>query len=541
MSVTVTKTEQTVTVTQNNQTVTVAPVTQTIDVSAAGPQGATVVSVAVGSTTTGAAGTSASVSNSGSATAAVLNFTIPQGAAGTNGTNGTNGTAATIAAGTTTTGAAGTSATVTNVGTSSAAVFNFSIPQGTAGANGTNGSAATVAVGSTTTGAAGTSATVTNSGTSSAAVFNFTIPQGSNGTNGTNGTNGSNGTNGQGVPVGGTTGQVLAKINATDYNTQWTTPAAGTVTNVTGTAPIVSSGGTTPAISVSAASTSASGVVQLTDSVSTTDSTLAATATAVKSAYDLAGAAVPQTRTITGAFPVSINGQQGTAIPLSGNITVSVLDATPTTSGVTNLLSTFDTTSPYPTSNSAIYNYYNSVLGSYAITSYFQSVFYGSSSVLATHPREVLTTTNANTSQTLILTQFRPMKTFTVTNISITSGATASSGLTYCAFGIYTRSGSTFTRARITASDTTIFNTANTKYTRALTSTYSVTAGVEYFIGVLQVGTTMATTLGATARADTAAGAATGVQVYTVTGQTTLGTGLTGTAHATRSDFAEVS
>lgn len=28
---------------------------------------------------------------------------------------------------------------------------------------------------------------------------------------------------GQGVPVGGTTGQVLAKINATDYNTQWIT------------------------------------------------------------------------------------------------------------------------------------------------------------------------------------------------------------------------------------------------------------------------------------------------------------------------------
>lgn len=46
---------------------------------------------------------------------------------------GATGDAATIAVGTVTTGAAGSSATVTNVGTSSAAVFNFSIPQGNAG------------------------------------------------------------------------------------------------------------------------------------------------------------------------------------------------------------------------------------------------------------------------------------------------------------------------------------------------------------------------------------------------------------------------
>jgi hypothetical protein len=35
------------------------------------------------------------------------------------------------------------------------------------------------------------------------------------------------GATGAGVPVGGTTGQVLAKINATDYNTQWTTASGG--------------------------------------------------------------------------------------------------------------------------------------------------------------------------------------------------------------------------------------------------------------------------------------------------------------------------
>jgi hypothetical protein len=49
---------------------------------------------------------------------------------------GLPGNAATIAAGTTTTGAPGTNANVTNSGTSSAAVFNFTVPRGDVGATG---------------------------------------------------------------------------------------------------------------------------------------------------------------------------------------------------------------------------------------------------------------------------------------------------------------------------------------------------------------------------------------------------------------------
>ena len=50
---------------------------------------------------------------------------------------------------------------------------------------------------------------------------------GATGPQGPAGANGTNGTNGVGVPTGGTTGQVLAKVNGTDYNTQWVTPATG--------------------------------------------------------------------------------------------------------------------------------------------------------------------------------------------------------------------------------------------------------------------------------------------------------------------------
>lgn len=158
--------------------------------------------------------------------------TGPAGPAGSNGTNGSNGMAATVQVGTVTTAAPGSSVVVQNAGTATAAVLNFSIPQGATGAAGTpgltwqgtwlsgtgyakgdvvfrNGSAyvslhstntadpvisvanntgdwqvlasqgspgaATVSIGTVT---GGTSAAVTNSGTQNAAVLNFTLPKG---------------------------------------------------------------------------------------------------------------------------------------------------------------------------------------------------------------------------------------------------------------------------------------------------------------------------------------------------------------------------
>ena len=58
---------------------------------------------------------------------------------GSAGPTGPAGVAATVSVGTVSTGAAGSMATVTNSGTAAAAVLNFTIPQGAAGANGTGG------------------------------------------------------------------------------------------------------------------------------------------------------------------------------------------------------------------------------------------------------------------------------------------------------------------------------------------------------------------------------------------------------------------
>ena len=94
----------------------------------------------------------------------------------------------------------------------------------------------------------------------------------------------------------GSDGQVLTADSTQDTGLAWATPTSGTVLSVNATSPLsVASGSTTPHITISSASTSAAGVVQLTDSISTTSSVLAATATAVKSAYDLANAALPLT------------------------------------------------------------------------------------------------------------------------------------------------------------------------------------------------------------------------------------------------------
>jgi hypothetical protein len=128
------------------------------------------------------------------------------------GPKGDTGNAATITVGTTTTLAAGEDATVVNSGTTGAAVLDFGIPEGEQGVKGDTGNAATIAVGTVTTLSPGASATVTNVGTSGAAVFDFGIPQGAPGTMG-----GSLGTTDNIVPrsdgAGGTTLQAGLMTN----------------------------------------------------------------------------------------------------------------------------------------------------------------------------------------------------------------------------------------------------------------------------------------------------------------------------------------
>lgn len=175
---------------------------------ATGATGATgtAATITLGTVTTGAAGSNVSITNSGTTGAAVFNFTIPRGNTGAQGEQGIQGETGPIGA----TGATGITwqgewnnttdyvdndavfwegaswfasgnPTVGEEPTESATHWYPLAIQGATGATGATGAAATIAVGTVTTGAAGSSVVVTNVGTTGAAVFDFTIPKGDTG------------------------------------------------------------------------------------------------------------------------------------------------------------------------------------------------------------------------------------------------------------------------------------------------------------------------------------------------------------------------
>ena len=86
------------------------------------------------------------------------------------------------------------------------------------------------------------------------------------GPQGATGANGTNGTNGQGVPVGGTTGQVLRKASGTNYDTEWAAAGSGS-----GSVTSVSLAGT--GLSISGSPITTSGTITANVSYGTTAGT----------------------------------------------------------------------------------------------------------------------------------------------------------------------------------------------------------------------------------------------------------------------------
>ena len=94
---------------------------------------------------------------------------------------------------------------------------------------------------------------------------------------------------------GGTTGQILSKASNTDLDYTWINNDQGDITGVTASSPLTG-GGTSGAVTVGIqdGTTAQKGAVQLEDSTSSTSTTTAAVPASVKSAYDLANAAIPK-------------------------------------------------------------------------------------------------------------------------------------------------------------------------------------------------------------------------------------------------------
>jgi len=108
----------------------------------------------------------------------------------------------------------------------------------------------------------------------------------------------------------GTNGYILSANSSETTGLEWIENKVGTVTQVAVSAPLnVTNATTTPTLTIGNGTTSAIGVVQLTDGIASSSTTTAATPNSVKTAYDLAAAAMPKTGgTFVGQIHIGYNG-----------------------------------------------------------------------------------------------------------------------------------------------------------------------------------------------------------------------------------------
>jgi len=419
---------------------------------------------------TGATGVSPVITNGQtfSVQLAGVGPTGPRGAVGQTGSQGVAGPVGATGAASTVIGPTGPPGAVSTVpGPTGASVVGATGPTGARGSDGAAGQSVTGP-----TGARGGDGAAGSAGPTGASVTGPTGARGSDGSVGATGATGARGNDG----AVGPTGNVGAASTVTGPT--GSTGAASTVTGPTG-----------PAGSVGAAST-------------------------VTGPTGAAGAASTVTGP-TGAAGQSITGPQGAA----ASLVYASINNFPAT-GSSSALYLDESSSRLYQWESPVYVEVGTSGGGIATTS-ASDLTTGTladarlSSNVATFtalnrflnfpaagidifPRgEVVLTSTVQTASQPFYSFFTPSVTVTVSAITIVTTNTAGSGLTLARMGLYTFDETTATLVARTANDTTLFNAANTSYTRSFDTTggypanYTLTAGTRYGVGVFSAGTSL--------------------------------------------------
>lgn len=171
-----------------------------------------------------------------------------------------------------------------------------------------------------------------------------------------------------------------------------------------------------------------------------------------------------------------------------------------------------------------------------------------SSTALDIMPRWTVNSSSTISNGTVYFYYFTPLFNFTATNISMSSAEIASAGATLARMGVYSVNPSTQTLSLVarTESDTTLFQSTNTVYTKAFNttggypSTYSFVAGTRYAASVILVGQTTDAKLASSGSAGYSQIAGLSPKmVASVSSESDLGTTITN-ANATASNNAPV-
>ena len=439
----------------------------------------------VGTVTTLAPTAPATVSNSGTATAAVYNFGIPRGVTGPQGETGPTGP----------TGLTGATGPTGPVSTEPSTVTG---PTGPTGAQGVAvnllGSFPLVAnlpaSGNTTNDAyivdQDGDLWVWN-GTSWYSAGQIVGPQGSTGPTGASGPTGPTGGTGPTGPSGvvsvtgpvtntGTSTAAVIGINQSSIsiaNTQVTGLGTSSVKNIPAT------GDATTSQVVYGTDTRLTNTRTPTDSTVTTAKIVDANVTNVKLANS--SVTIGSTSVSLGGTAATIAGLTLTNPVVGSNIVFegTTDDAFETTLQVTD--PTVDRTITLPNAT-----------GTVALVDQTLKALNQSTTAIDVAPRYDNRSASF-ASGTIYWTFFTPMINATITTLSVASAGTATSGATTIQMGLYSFDETTATRLAYTANDATIFGTRNTIYTRSLNSSVNVVAGTRYGFAVIVVAATPGT------------------------------------------------